>query len=202
MQSDIPTPADVNFTELSRLYELLDEYGRTLTDPTNRPLNVIIFEAFHRWEVKQIAKVGQFRFPGLTLPTEEIEWVWLKTGMWVDYLDEDGRPREEFGLHGDYDNEGNFVFEPEVRPIPDYVQSLDEALELKSKLTFANLRIVELEGDFFPLWRAALVAKDCNTLEDKAATPSVAVLKVVLKAIFQCREELNTPKFGPSYRGG
>ncbi|GEC31686.1 hypothetical protein N181_01860 [Sinorhizobium fredii USDA 205] len=203
MQSDVST-ADLhmNFAELSRLYELLDEYSRTLTDPTNRPLNVVIFEAFHQWEVQQMKKMGQFRFPGLNLPTEEIEWVWLKSGMWVDYLDEDGRPCEEFGLYGYDDSEGNFVFEPEVRPIPDYIQSLDEALDLKGKLSFAKLRIVELDGDFLTLWRAILLAKDGNTLEDEAATPSVAVLKALLKALIQSPEELNRPKFGPSYRGG
>ncbi|MEZ0003226.1 hypothetical protein [Sinorhizobium fredii] len=194
MQSDVSTPdSRINFAELSRLYELLDEYGRTLTEPTNRPLNVMIFEAFHRWDVKQIAKVGQFRFPGLDLPTEEIEWVWLKSGMWVDYLDEDGRPCEEFGLHAYDDSEGNFVLEPEVLPIPDYVQSLDETLELKSVLSFAKLRIVELDGDFLTLWRAILVAKDGNTLEEEAAIPAVAVLKVVVKALIQCPEELIRP---------
>ncbi|NRP73321.1 hypothetical protein ILFOPFJJ_04220 [Ensifer psoraleae] len=157
----------------------------------------LIFEAFHRWEVKQIAKVGQFHFPGFNLPIAKTEWVWLKTGMWVDYLDEGGRPREEFGLHGGYDNEGNFVFQPEVLPIPDYVQSLDKALELKNKLSFANLRIVELDGDFLTLWKAALVAKDGKTLEEEAATASVAVLKVVLQALIQSPEELNWSKFGP-----
>lgn len=61
---DVPDHSHVDFGELSRLYELLEEYGETLTEPTNRPLNVIIFEAFHRWEVKEIDRTERGNLTG------------------------------------------------------------------------------------------------------------------------------------------
>lgn len=198
MQSDTPDPkTHVNFEEVSRLYDLLDGYGNTLEDKTERSLNVMIFEAFHRWEVQKIVKREEVSWPDdFNFTTEEIEWVWLETGSMINCLDDDGGPCEEFGLHGEYDKQGNFVIQPKTVPIPDYIESLDEALELKRMLVFRNLRIDELVGNSFTLWRAALVAKDCKTLEEEAATPSVAVLKVVLKALMQSPARLNWLKFG------
>jgi hypothetical protein len=198
MQSDVLAPANVNSDELARLYDLLDEYGRSLIEPTNRPLNVLIFEAFHGWEVQKIVKENKVCWPdGFNFTTEEIRWVWLETGCWVNYSDDNGRPREEFGLHGYDGSEGNFVSRPKPLPIPDYVQSLDDALELRDHLpSDGKLQIVELEGDFLTLWRAVLIARDGDVYEDEAATPSVAVLKAVLKQLLRSPDQLNWPKFG------
>ena len=194
MQSNV----NVNSEELTRLYDLLDEYGRTIAEPTNRPLNVLIFEAFHRWEVQKIVRNHDVQWPcGFNFSTEEVCWVWLESGRWVNSLDDDGKPREEFGLTHDYDNKDNFVAQPEQRPIPDYIESLDEAFRLKQMLSFAKLQLAELEGDFFTLWRAKLLTGDGDLYEDEAATPSVAVLKAMLKQLLKNTDQLNWLKFGP-----
>lgn len=197
-QSDDLSPVRVNFDELSRLYELLDEYGRTLIDPTNRPIGVLIFEAFHRWEVRRIVTEQEVSWPdGFNFATQDIRWVWLETGRWVNYLGDDGSPREEFGLHGYEGREGTFIVQPEALPIPDYAESLDDALDIKGRLSFAKLQIIELDGDLLPLWKAVLTADNAAVYQDEAVTPSVAVLKVVLKQLLASPEQLNWPKFGP-----
>lgn len=188
----------VNFDELFRLYELLDEYGRTLTDPTNRPIDVLVFEAFHRWEVCRIVSRHDVPWPdGLNFAMQDTRWVWLETGGRMTCPRGDGLPREDFGLAGYEEREGTFVVQPALLPIPAYVKSLDDALEIKGRLSRAKLQIIEPDGDPFPLWKAVLTVGDAAVHEDEATAPSVAVLKAVLKQLLGSPEQLNWPKFGP-----
>lgn len=188
----------VNFDELFRLYELLDEYGRTLTDPTNRPIDVLVFEAFHRWEVRRIASRHEVAWPDeLNFAMQDTRWVWLETGGRMTCPGGDGLPREDFGLDGCEEREGTFVVQPALLPIPAYVESLDDALDIKGRLSRAKLQIIEPDGNLFPLWKAVLTVGDAAVHEDEAAAPSVAVLKAVLKQLLGSPEQLNWPKFGP-----
>ena len=192
--------AKLNSEELARLYDLLDEYGCTLIEPTNRPLNVLIFEALHRWEVQEVVEEKAVCWPdGFNFVTSENRWLWQKTGLWVDLVDDDGKPCEEFCLVREYDGNGNFVALPELRPIPDYVQSLDAALEVKQTLSIRQLQMTELGGDSFTLWRAALLAEDSDVHESEAVTAPVAVLKAVLKEVLANPGQLEWPKFGPPF---
>jgi hypothetical protein len=197
MLDDLPEVSRVNFGELSRLYELLEEFGSTLVEPTNRPLKVIIFETFHRWEVKEVIEREQFHLADdLQYIADTSRWVWLETGVEVNFTDDDGQPRDAFGLHGVADREEDFFAGRKVVLVPDYVQSLDAALHLKGQLSFLNLQLTELETEFFTRWKAQLFAGD-RLIEDSAAIPSVALLKVVVRQLLSRPAELNWPKFGP-----
>lgn len=167
MQIDAPDRCHETFEELSRLYELLDEYGKTLVEPTNRPLHVLIFEAFHRWEVKEVVSSERIQLMGdVGYATENSRWIWLETGSWVGFVDDNGRPLDEFGLHGDTDSAGNFIADPKVLLIPDYVQSFDAALQLTGQLTFMKLQLTELEGEILTSWKAELRGKVDQRFED------------------------------------
>lgn len=188
----------LNVEELSRLYELLDEYGRTLDEPTNRPLNTLIFEAFHLWEVKKLSKIEEVHWPeGVYFELSESRWVWLESGCWVDSIDDDGQACEDF-LTYEFDGfDGKRSLQPTLHIIPDYANSVDEALNLKNRVFLGKVGITESTGGFFPLWRATSVARNGVTYREKAITPSVALLKTVLRQLCDSSCELSSSKHGP-----
>lgn len=198
MNSENTSRAEIKLGALIRLYELLDEYGRTLDEPTNRPLNLLIFETFHQWEVKRVLKREEVRWPeGIHFETSETRWVWLQSGGWADFVDEDGKSHELFATY-EWDGLcGQRSLQPSLQIVPDYVNSLDEALKLKIQLSSATLNIAELDGDFFPLWRTTLTGRQGEVYIDEAITPSVAILKTMVRQLLNTAPELCLLKLGP-----